>query len=126
MFSTDPSQDYVDDSEPERKRIRKAEHAKRKIRQKQSTNSLGVQLNSLHSLFLRSSVTDAVCCPEGLDGVLTEVTPVFVDNYVIGPFRVPLKFYEKIDLYDRRRITRRYQTAFNTGVLSTSASQVSS
>lgn len=101
MFSTDPSQDCVDDSEPERKRIRlqKAEDKKRRTRQKQRplfNHPSGVEINGWHSFLIQSSVIDAVCYPEGLDGVLIEVTTAFVENTVkeiIGQFRVPLGSY---------------------------------
>ncbi|KAF8272541.1 hypothetical protein EI94DRAFT_1697421 [Lactarius quietus] len=78
MSSTDPSQDYVDDSEPERKRIRlrKAEDKKQRT-QKQSP------------LFDHPPSADVS------GGVLIEVSPTFVENSVkeiIGQFRVPLWF----------------------------------
>jgi hypothetical protein len=46
---------------------------------------------------------------------------VFVENGQRNHWSVqsPLRSYEEIDLYARRRITRRYQNAFNIGVLST-------
>ncbi|KAI9466906.1 hypothetical protein BJY52DRAFT_1208440 [Lactarius psammicola] len=70
--STDPSQDCVDDSEPERKRsrFRRAEAKKRRIHQKQ---------NPSHSTW--GDNTGVEIC-EGLDGILTEVTPAFVENPV--------------------------------------------
>ena len=101
MCSTDPSQDCVDDSEPERKRIRlqKAEDKKRRTRQKQSppfNQPSSVETNGLPSFLIQSSVTDTVCYSEGLDGVLIEVTPAFAESTVkeiIGWFRVSLGSY---------------------------------
>ncbi|KAH9006930.1 hypothetical protein EDB86DRAFT_23147 [Lactarius hatsudake] len=68
--STDPSQDYVDDSEPER-RLRRAEVKKRRTLQKQCTS---------HPPAGDTSVE--IC--EGSGGVLTEATPASVKKEIIG------------------------------------------
>jgi hypothetical protein len=98
MSSTDLLQDYVDDSEPERKkiRLRKAEDRKQRARQKESPpfdHPPSVEINGLHSFLLQSLVIDAVRCSEGTDGVLIEVTPAFVENSAKGLFGVPLGLY---------------------------------
>ncbi|KAI9448145.1 hypothetical protein H4582DRAFT_2051686 [Lactarius indigo] len=74
--STDPSQDYVDDSEPER-RLRWAEAKKRRTSQNQSTTRPPASDTSVEIC-----VIDALYCPEGLGGVLSEATPAFVEKFV--------------------------------------------